>query len=183
MAKNIRAYWVVILFFFLILFFGNAVKGQQPAANKGGYALLDSLSQVFYDASQSGRWDQEQINQSLKNLMAEARQAREQNKIDGPFFVRYQRLLGIIKMTAGPDPDGILVPIINREMVSFIREVRGEELKGVGPETMNLLALAIRDEIINLRLYLDDLEKKEKLIKEWDEKMSWVGEKKKAGAN
>lgn len=178
MAKKARGVWVVILFFFLLAIFDTSVMGQQPAPNKDGYALLDSLSQIFYDASQSGKWDQEQINQLLKRLMAEARQAREQNLIDGPFFVRYRRLLGIIKMTAGPDPDGILVPIINREMAGFVNEVLGEDLKTGRPEAIRLLGLAIRDEIINLRLYLDSLEKKEKLIKEWDERMSWVREKK-----
>ncbi|HEK85278.1 MAG: hypothetical protein ACPLZD_01375 [Candidatus Saccharicenans sp.] len=182
MAKKIKAALAIISLTGFVLGF-STVSHAQTAENKSGYALLDNLSQIFYEASNSGKWDLEQVGQTLKKLMADARQLRQQNQIDGPFFVRYQRLLGIIKMTAGPDPDGILAPLINREMSRFIGEVRGEEVKGESSEAVKQLALAIRDEIINLRLYLDSLEKREKLIKGWDEKMSWVEEKKKTGAN
>ncbi|MGQ9801188.1 MAG: hypothetical protein ACUVRL_05950 [Candidatus Saccharicenans sp.] len=136
------------------------------------------MRQVFWEAGKSGKWDVEKIYQLLKNLMAEARQLREQKLIDGPFFVRYQRLLQIMKITAEPDPDFILRPIINREVENFIYEVLGEEVKTGQPEAIRLLGLAFRDEIINLRIYLDNMEKKEQIIQEWDIKMSWTEEKK-----
>lgn len=83
-----------------------------------------------------------------------------------------------MKMTAEPDPDFILIPIINREVEDFIYEVLGGGVKADQPEAFRLRGLAFRDEIINFRIYLDNLEKKEKLIKEWDIKMSWTEEKK-----
>jgi len=177
MPKKFREVKGLIIFFCFIMILSLALPGQTPA-KKGGYALLDNLTRVFQEASQSGKWDLEKINQLLKNLMTEARQLREQKQIDGPFFFRYQRLLGMIKITSAPDPDGILGPIIEREMASFIKEVLGEDSKTGGPEAIRLLAMAIRDEIINLQIYLDNREKKEKLIKEWNEKMSWIEEMK-----
>jgi hypothetical protein len=177
MSERFKSAQGLIIFFSFIMMLSLALPGQTPA-NKGGYALLDNLTQIFQEASQAGKFDLEKINPLLKNLMTEARQLHEQKQIDRPFFFRYQRLLGMIKMTSAPDPDGILVPIIEREKASFIKEVLGEEVKTGGPETMRLLAQAIRDEIINLRIYLDNREKKEILIKEWNEKMSWVEDKK-----
>ncbi|MBC7364927.1 MAG: hypothetical protein H5U07_10395, partial [Candidatus Aminicenantes bacterium] len=154
-----------------------ALPGQ-TGPKKDGYALLDNLRQIFQEAGKSGKWEVEKIYQSLKDSMTEARQLREQKQIDGPFFVRYQRLLQVMKMTAAADPDLIMKPIIDREVERFINEVLGEEVRADQPEAIHLLGLAFRDEIINLRIYLDNREKKEKLIKEWNEKMFRIKSKK-----
>jgi len=104
--------------------------------------------------------------------MADARKARDQNQIDAVFFARYRRLLAIIRLAVAPDPEGILVPLLNEEFARFVREVLGEEYKVTGPQAIGQVANAIADELINLRLYLDNIETKEKLRKAWDEKMS-----------
>ena len=50
-----------------------------------------------------------------------------------------------------------------------------------GEASEPLVANAIAEEIINLHLYLDNIETKQKLRKAWDEKFSAAGEKKKDG--
>ena len=106
--------------------------------------------------------------------MGEARKAKEQSKIDAVFYARYQRLLGIIKLVMAPDPGGILVPVIDQELKRFVTEVLGEEYKGTGPGAIGQVANAIADEIVNLRLYMDNVEIKARLRKEFDEKFNDV---------
>jgi len=151
--------------------------GVPPVDKKAGYALLETVSQAFHDMAVSGSGGVEQVTQSLHKFMAEATKARAQNRIDGVFFARYARILAIIKIAIAPDPEGILVPMFNEELSRFVREVLGEEYKGSGPEAIGQVASAIADELINLHLYLDNIETKEKLRKAWDEKMSAPGNK------
>ncbi len=106
----------------------------------------------------------QKVNQILEKLMAEVRQAREKNMVDKVFFARYHRLFGIIKIGIEPDQEKILSPLISRFLEDFVFETLGEDYRVSSPETVPLLAMAVRDEIINLRLHLDNLEKKKALI-------------------
>jgi hypothetical protein len=146
-----------------------------PAAfdKKVGGALLDGIARIFHEMAVSGSKDTlKQIEDFLIGSMNEARKAKEQNQIDAVFLARYQRVLGIIKMVIAPDPGGILVPIIDQELKRFVTEVLGEEFKGTGPGAIGQVANAIADEMVNLRLYMDNVEMKAKLRKEFDEKFS-----------
>jgi hypothetical protein len=61
--------------------------------------------------------------------------------------------------------------------------VLGEDWKGSGAGAIGQVADAIAYEIIDLQMYLDNLEMREKLRKDWDKKFSDVLPKKKeAGA-
>ena len=152
---------------------------------KAGYALLDAISQAFYDMATntmvSGSKENAvmQIEKLLSKSIVDAKAAKEQKQIDPVFYVRYIRLLSTIKLVMAPDEQGILTPVINRELGQFIEDVLGEEFKSSGPESINQVANAIADEIINLQLQLDNLEKKEALRKAWDKKFSEAGPKKK----
>lgn len=148
-----------------------------------GYSLLDAIGQTFHEMAVSGSGGPEKVTQAIQKFMADAKKAKEQKQIDALFFARYQRILGIIKLAIGPDPDGILVPIIDRELALFVKDVLAEDFKSSGPEAIGQVANAIADEIINLHLYLDNLETKEKLRKAWDEKFSAAGDKKKEEDN
>ncbi len=67
-----------------------------------------------------------------------------------------------------PDQEGILRPIIDREIRDFVKDVLGDDWRhedGIGK-----VAYAFGDEIINLQLYLDNLEVKEKLWKSFEGK-------------
>ncbi len=147
-------------------------SGVAPVDKTVGYALLDALGQTFYEMAMTGTGGVEKVTGAVQKFMADARKAKEHNQIDGVFFVRYSRVLAIIKVAVAPDPDGILVPFFSVELARFVREVLGEEYKGSGPQAIGQIANAIADEIINLHLYLDDMETKEKLRTAWDEKFS-----------
>jgi len=155
-------------------------EGPDPAAfdKKVGAALLDGIARVFHEmaASPSGSKEdrQKQIEDFLVASMGEAKKAKEQKQIDAVFLVRYQRILGIIKLVMGPDPGGILIPIIDQELKRFVTEVLGEEYKGTGPGAIGQVANALADEMVNLRLYMDNVEIKAKLRKEFDEKFNDV---------
>jgi hypothetical protein len=152
--------------------------GAVPVDKKVGYALLDAIAQTFQEMAMTGTGGVEKVTQAVHQFMVDARKAKEQKQIDDIFFVRYQRILAIIKLAVAPDPEGILVPIFDQELARFVREVLGEDWKGSGPAAIGQVANAIADEIINLHLYLDNIETKEKLRKAWDEKMSAPAEKK-----
>jgi len=160
-------------------------EGPDPAAfdKKVGAALLDGIARVFHEMavgpSGSKEDRQKQIEDYLVSSMGEARKAKEQKQIDAVFFARYQRLLGIIKLVMAPDPGGILVPIIDQELKRFVTEVLGEEFKGTGAGAIGQVANAIADEMVNLRLYMDNVEIKARLRKEFDEKFNDAGPVKK----
>lgn len=149
-----------------------------PAAfdKKVGSALLDGIARVFHEMavrpSGSKEDRQKQIEDYLISSMGEARKAKEQKQIDAVFYARYQRLLGVIKLVMAPDPGGILVPIIDQELKRFITEVLGEEYQGKGSGAIGQVANAIADEMVNLRLYMDNVEIKARLRKEFDEKFN-----------
>jgi hypothetical protein len=70
------------------------------------------------------------------------------------------------------DGAGIMAPLYFGEINQFIEDITGEQYdvqKAGGHEAINKLSQAISHEIIELRLYLDTKEKREKLIKEYEE--------------
>jgi len=155
--------------------------GQRPASppidKKIGHALLDSLTIGFRDMAVSSSGDLEKVDRLVKTCMADAKKARDQKQIDQIFFSRFTRLLAVIKLAMMPDPEGILSGVINREFADFIRDTLGEEQKP-HKESLGQLALAIGDETINLWMYLDNLESKEKLWKSFEGKYAPQPEKK-----
>lgn len=159
---------------FILIFFVVPLLAEEPGAvavdKKVGYALLDAIAQTFHEMAMTGTGEVEKVTQAIQKFMADARKAKEQNQIDAVFFRRYRRVLAIIKLAIAPDPSGILGHMIDQELSSFVYEVLGEDWKGSGPGAIGQVAKAIADEIINLHLYLDDLEAKSKLWKIYEEK-------------
>lgn len=145
---------------------------------KTAYRLLDSVGLMFHEMAMTGVGGKEKLEKNIQQFMADARKAKEQKQIDRVFFNRYARLLAIIKLVMAPDPGGILVPIIDRELGRFVAEVLGDDWKGSGAAAIGQVADAIAYEIIDLQMYLDNLETREKLRKDWDNKFSDVLPKK-----
>ncbi len=176
MKRMTLAVLVLAAFAFPVL-----AEGPDPAAfdKKAGAALLDGIVQVFHDMAATGSGGAKQIEGFLVASMGEAGKAKDAKQIDSVFFARYRRLLGIIKLVMVPDPGGILAPVLDEELNRFVTEVLGEEYKGVGPGAIGQVANAIADEIINLKIYMDNVELKAKLRKEFDAKFNEAGSKKK----
>ena len=164
----------------LILLAVPALSGETGASSvdkQAGYTLIDAIGQTFHEMAMSGSGGVEKVNRAVEKFMADARKAKVEKRIDGVFFARYARILAIIKGAVAPDPEGILVPMFDDELRRFVREVLGEDYKGSGPGAIGQVASGIADELINLHLYLDNIETKEKLRKAWDEKMSGPAKK------
>jgi hypothetical protein len=137
---------------------------------RAAYALLDSIGEMFHQMAATGTGWTEKLEKGLQQFMADAKKAKSQKQIDPVFYRRYWYLLAIVKMTARPDPGGILLPVIDRELGQFVGSVLGEEWKGSGPGAIGQVLNAIAYEIVDLQMYVDNLEAREKLRKTWDEK-------------
>jgi hypothetical protein len=138
---------------------------------KTGYALLDSFTNFFRDMAVSGSGGYEKVSAAFTKFMSDANLARQQNQIDQVFFSRYKRILAVMGLTMIPISEGIFEDVLNQELGHFVKDVLGEEFKKTGKgQAIGQLAAAVSEEILNLHLYLDDLEAKEKLRKSFEGK-------------
>ncbi len=153
---------------------GTEAGAPVPLDKKPAYALLDGVGQMFRQMAMTGSGGPDKVEKGIQQFMADAKKAKAQNQINAVFFRRYAYLLAVIKMVIAPDPGGILTPVIDRELGQFVGNVLGEEWKGSGPGAIGQVANAIATEIIDLQMYLDNLETREKLRKAWDEKSNDV---------
>ena len=153
------------LVFFLILFITAAddlSAGTQNREKEAGYALLDELVGTFRDMAQQGSGGKEKVDEALENLMAKAKIDKAEENIDPLFFRRFNRLLSGMKLFIVEDGEGILGELIRREISALYLDVKGEDLDTSQP-ILGPVADALSDEIINLYLHLDNLEKKAKM--------------------
>jgi len=137
---------------------------------KAAFALLDGIGEMFHQMAATGTGWTEKLDKGLEQFGDDAKKAKSQNQIGAVFYRRYCYLLAIIKMTSRPDPGGILLPVIDREIGQFVGSVLGEEWKGSGPDAINQVMNAIVYEIVDLQMYVDNLEAREKLRKAWEDK-------------
>ncbi len=105
-----------------------------PAPDKTDRVLVDKLVVLFEQMAQSPI----KIDAVLDELMASAKKARAEQRIDGQFFSRYTRLLRVFKLMTLEDKEGILRPVTERECLALIRDVEG----GGAPAECSVPALA-----------------------------------------
>lgn len=152
-----------------------AMDDAAAPATKAGYALLDSYVKSFQEMATGGTSGQDLENR-LQAMAAEAKKALAAAEITLTFSARYGRILAVTKLIAAPDKGDILVPVINRELTDFIWTVTGEDAaawyKAGGPGAVGMVANAIAEEIVNLQIYLDTLNKREAIRKKLDEGIS-----------
>lgn len=142
---------------------------QTPPAT--GATLLDLFIDSLRDMAQRGT--PEDIEKRLQEVMAAANKARDEKIIDPVFFSRFNRMLAVTKLVIVPDPGGILAPVIELVLGSFVQDKTGLSVReGKGPEAINMVANALSQEIINLRIYLDTLDRRQALQKKIDQMMS-----------
>jgi hypothetical protein len=142
---------------------------QIPPAT--GTTLLDLFIDSLRDMAQRGT--PENIEKRLQEVMIAANKAREAKAIDPVFFLRFNRMLAVTKLVIVPDPGGILAPVIEVVLGAFVKDMTGRSFReGKGPEAINMVANALAQEIINLQIYLDTLDRRQALQKKIDEKMS-----------
>lgn len=144
---------------------------------QAGYALLDKVISTFKGLAEKGTGGREKVIPALEEMMADAKKAKDQGQIDPVFFNRYNRLLMVMRLLLVEDEEGILGPVIEREVGEFLWDVTGIKLDSSGKKAIGSVSQAIADELVDLHLYLDNIEKKQELKKKLDEIGS--GEKKK----
>lgn len=138
---------------------------------------MDKVISTFKGMAERGTGGREKVLPALEEMMADAKKAKDQEQIDQVFFNRYNRLLMVMKLLLVEDEEGILGPVIEREIREFVWDVEGIKLDYTGKKTIGYVSEAIADELVNLHLYLDNIEKKKELRKKLEQIGS--GEKKK----
>lgn len=155
---------------------GADISGNATAAvDEAGYALLDSFVLMFMKSAEECKGGRESFEGAIQGLMAEAKKARSQNQINSLFFSKYRRLLMIVNLLIIEDPEGILKPLVEKEVLEFIEDIEGEkpEMKGEKKSRIGIgsVAGALANEVINLQIYLDSKESREKLVKQLQKKV------------
>jgi hypothetical protein len=156
----------------------SAMEYETAALKKGGYALLDMYIQSFQEMARQGT-TMGGLEANLQTIAAEAIKAKEAGEINLVFYSRLARILALTKLIIQPDRGSLLGPIVVREIADFVEDVTGESsLTRTGGVAIGQVANAIAEELINLQLYLDTLDKREALRKKLVEGMASSPDKK-----
>jgi hypothetical protein len=150
----------------------GAIGGGVAALKKGGYTLLDMYVKSFQEMATQGT-SLEGLETNLQAMAAEAKKAKEAGEINLVFYSRYARILALTKLIIKPDPGNLLMPVIDREIADFLKDVTGEDVVArTGGVAIGQVANALAEEMINLQIYLDTLDKREAMRKKLDEGMT-----------
>ena len=164
----------ILVFIFLFSFNLNLF-----AKEEAGYALLDKLNLGFREMAMKGTGGWEKVNKLLEELMADAKKAKKEGLIDPVFYRKYTHLLMILKLVVIPDKEGILTPLIDREVGNFVENVTGKRIENITDKSkIGCFASAIVEEIMNLYLYLRTKKDRAKLMKELEKKFGAKPKKK-----
>ena len=142
-----------------------------PIDKKAGYALLDAYASFFHDMAVSGSGGYAKVSPAFRKFLSDASQARQNKEIDQVFFTRYKRMLMVTELTMIPSEE-LVWDVIEQELARFVKDILGEQFNGPDLKTskIGLLATALSEEILNLHLYLDDIEAKDRLRKSFEGK-------------
>jgi hypothetical protein len=151
----------------------SAMEGGAAAMRKAGYTLLDMYVKGFQEMAARGTGSGE-LETNLQAMAAEAKKAKEAGEINLVFYAHYARILALTKLIVKPDPGNLLMPVIDREIADFLKDVTGEDVvrDRAGSVAIGQVANALAEEIINLQIYLDTLDKREAMRKKLDEGMT-----------
>jgi hypothetical protein len=165
--------WLTVLVCFWVMNLG-ALDDSVAETKKAGTALLNAYVRSFQEMAAQGA-SRADLENRLRAMAADAKKAKEAGEVNLVFYSRYARLLAMTKLMVQPDEGNILVPVIDREVRDFLLDVTGEEpiaYKAGGPRAVGQVANAMAEEIINLQIYLDTLDKREAMRKKFDEGMT-----------
>jgi len=166
---------ILCLLFFSLNLISSGISFKS-ADKDAGYALLDSLVVTFKQMAEKRESVFDKADKELEEMMREAMRAKAQDQIDAVFFKRFSRILLVLKLVIGnPSEEVILTQLMKREVSRFIEDVEGVKFdieKAGGAEAINKFSLAVSHEIVDLRIYLDNKEKREKLIEEYQKQMA-----------
>ena len=178
----IRKAIILCILVFLIIFclnLNSSGSSLPPSEESAGYALLDSLILAFKELAEYKEPVIERTNIALVEMARDAQRANAQGQIDTVFFKRFQRILIVIKCVITPvtkDDEGWFIkPLYLGAINKFIEDIEGEPFdveKSEHNVAINKFTQAVSHEIVDLRIYLDSKEKREKLIEEYQKLLS-----------
>jgi hypothetical protein len=133
---------------------GVLIGSSAFAADKAGYVLLDKTVTQLDQMADASKTTEAEVTKWLNELMALAKQAKAEKRIDETFFRRYTRVLALLRLVAIEDKERILVPYTERELAQFVKDVTGATVtdKALPFE----VAKAITKELDDLKRYLDE---------------------------
>lgn len=175
MIRKVIIVCILIFLFMFCLSLMSSSTSPTPAEEYAGYALLDSLVATFKDLAEHREGVIGKTNKALGEMMREAKEAKAQGQIDSVFFKRFHRILMVLKCVVTPvtpEDEGIMKPLYFGAINKFIEDIEGEEfdIEKAGSNTaIRKFTQAVSHELIDLRIYLDNKEKREKLLKEYQE--------------
>ena len=178
----LRKATVIISVLLLWTSLAHAKMDSNGGTDEAAYALLDKLVLSFKDMAERGTGG-EAVSNALNEIMAAAKKTESQGQIDPVFSRRFKQILVILKLAITEDKEGILEPVIEREIEEFVKDVFGEtradvDKKGKPVIGIGQVAGAVAEEILNLRIYLDTKEEKMKLMEEYKKQFSTTKKKK-----
>ncbi len=168
MAKKFVLYFSLFIFVAGLWAIDDAGITQNSKSDSGN-VLLERLIGMFQTMAATGSGGRDKVNSELEATMAETKKAFSENKIDPYFFRHFHRILLVIKLTIVEDQQGILGPLIEREAEEFASDMMGAQ-KGRETSSIGVLAEALQEGILNLQLYLDTKDQRQKLMEEWEKK-------------
>ena len=136
--------------------------------NKSGYLLLNDLIGTFesYNPEVSVKDWKDKVFNSLRTMLNNAREAKEDREVDSAFFKRYKRVIYVLELSfllQKKKNSGVLSTIIFDQIREFDitknKPNRKNEIKGV-----NSIAGAVAEEILSLKRYLDFIYNKKNIL-------------------
>ena len=171
MAKKLLSISVILFFFFSGLYAVETVRSDEAEVDKIGYELLDRFVGMFQEMAAKGTGGRDKIDKALQGMMEDAKNAFAKKQLDPVFFHRFNRILMVTKLTIVEDQQGIFGPLIQQEVGSFVRDMKGIEAEVTGKKAVGIVADAIAQGVLELHIYLDTKKDRLKLMKEWDKKL------------
>jgi uncharacterized protein YheU (UPF0270 family) len=157
----------------------SAMEGDTAVLKNGGYTLLDMYIKSFQEMARQGT-TAGGLEANLQAIAAEAKKAKEAGEVNLVFYSRFARVLALTKLIVKPDPGSLLMPVIDREIADFLMDVTGQCVVPPlqGSAAIGQVANAFAEELINLQIYLDTLDKRAAMRKKLDEGMTGSPKKK-----
>lgn len=114
--------------------------------------LLDRLQAVF--GKLSGPADEADLGHQLSVLADTGRECLDARSITPAFHARFARVPLVVRPAIITDTGQILKPIVNRELVAFVRDVAGKNYNPRAPisDQIEMISDAVATELTRLRV-------------------------------
>lgn len=123
-----------------------------PTPAERATELLDGVLQVYEKLSVP--LNESDLGHQLSILAERGRACLQDGTITPAFHTRYARVLLVVRMVLITDTGKILAPIVDKELIAFVRDVTGKTYDPNGPVSQQIgdFSDAVATELTRLRL-------------------------------